>query len=73
MRTNNQLESLVELMARLRSPEGCPWDREQTFASLGPMLIEEAYELLDAVECRDWLLKCHHKHVSLKTMRIALR
>lgn len=54
MRTNNQLESLVELMARLRSPEGCPWDREQTFASLGPMLIEEAYELLDAVEAGDW-------------------
>ncbi|MGA1367423.1 MAG: nucleoside triphosphate pyrophosphohydrolase [Blastocatellia bacterium] len=54
MRTNNQLESLVELMARLRSPEGCPWDREQTLATLGPMLIEEAYELLDAVEAGDW-------------------
>ena len=51
---SKQLESLVELMARLRSPEGCPWDREQTFSSLGPMLIEEAYELLDAVEAGDW-------------------
>jgi MazG family protein len=54
MKTNKQLESLVELMARLRSPEGCPWDREQTLSSLGPMLIEEAYELLDAVEAGDW-------------------
>jgi len=54
MGTSKQLESLVELMARLRSPEGCPWDREQTFSSLGPMLIEEAYELLDAVEAGDW-------------------
>lgn len=54
MTTNRQLESLVELMARLRSPEGCPWDREQTLSTLGPMLIEEAYELLDAVEADDW-------------------
>ena len=41
---------LVELMARLRSPEGCPWDREQTYASLAPMLLEEAYEAFEAVE-----------------------
>ena len=37
-------------MARLRSPEGCPWDREQTFETLAPMLIEEAYEAFEAVE-----------------------
>ena len=37
-------EALVELIARLRAPGGCPWDREQTHASLKPMLIEEAYE-----------------------------
>lgn len=37
-------------MARLRSPEGCPWDREQTYASLAPMLLEEAYEAFEAVE-----------------------
>lgn len=42
------------MMARLRAPEGCPWDREQTFATLGPMLIEEAYEVLDAAEAGDW-------------------
>jgi MazG family protein len=37
-------------MARLRSPEGCPWDREQTYATLAPMLLEEAYEAFEAVE-----------------------
>jgi MazG family protein len=41
---------LVELMARLRSPEGCPWDREQTYQTLAPMLLEEAYEAFEAVE-----------------------
>ena len=43
-------EDLVALMARLRSPEGCPWDREQTYATLAPMLLEEAYEAFEAVE-----------------------
>ena len=41
---------LIELMSRLRSPNGCPWDREQTYASLAPMLLEEAYEAFEAVE-----------------------
>ena len=41
---------LVALMERLRSPEGCPWDREQTYATLAPMLLEEAYEAFEAVE-----------------------
>jgi MazG family protein len=41
---------LVILMARLRSPDGCPWDREQTYATLAPMLLEEAYEAFDALE-----------------------
>ncbi len=41
---------LVQLMARLRSPEGCPWDREQTYGTLAPMLLEEAYEAFEAVE-----------------------
>jgi len=45
---------LIEIMARLRSPEGCPWDRRQTFDSLKPYLLEEAYEALDAVDRRDW-------------------
>src|SRR5919206_2966932 len=41
---------LVSLMATLRSPHGCPWDREQTYATLAPMLLEEAYEAFEAVE-----------------------
>ena len=42
------------MMARLRAPDGCLWDREQTYATLGPMLIEEAYEVLEAAEAGDW-------------------
>jgi len=41
-------------MARLRAPDGCPWDREQTYATLGPMLVEEAYEVIEAAEAGDW-------------------
>ncbi|HEX8335916.1 MAG TPA: nucleoside triphosphate pyrophosphohydrolase, partial [Pyrinomonadaceae bacterium] len=41
---------LVALMRRLRSPDGCPWDREQTYSTLAPMLLEEAYEAFEAVE-----------------------
>jgi len=41
-------------MAQLRAPDGCPWDREQTIDSLRPYLIEETYEVLDAIERRDW-------------------
>ena len=44
---------LVALQARLRSPQGCPWDREQTHASLRKYLIEEAYEVLDAMDASD--------------------
>jgi MazG family protein len=41
---------LIALMDRLRSPNGCPWDREQTYVTLAPMLLEEAYEAFEAVE-----------------------
>ena len=41
-------------MARLRSPGGCPWDREQTFDSIKPYLLEETYEVMDAIDTRDW-------------------
>src|SRR3989449_5087441 len=44
---------LVDLMARLRAPGGCPWDREQTPASLRPYLLEEVYEVLEAIEADD--------------------
>src|SRR2546423_3201208 len=46
----NTFADLVELMDRLRSPDGCPWDREQTYATLAPMLLEEAYEAFEALE-----------------------
>ncbi|MBO0719987.1 MAG: nucleoside triphosphate pyrophosphohydrolase [Blastocatellia bacterium] len=54
MEQKKNFQDLVEMMKRLRSPEGCPWDREQNFASLGPMLIEEAYEVIDAAEAENW-------------------
>jgi MazG family protein len=45
---------LVEIMARLRAPDGCPWDREQTFDSIKPYLVEETYEVMDSIDARDW-------------------
>ena len=47
------LAALLEIMERLRSTEGCPWDREQTFASIAPYTIEEAYEVADAIDRGD--------------------
>ena len=47
------MATLLDIMARLRSPGGCPWDREQTPASLRPFLIEETYEVLEALESGD--------------------
>ena len=44
------LDKLTEIMKKLRSPEGCPWDREQTPESLTPFIIEEAYEVIGAIE-----------------------
>lgn len=46
-------EDLVALMERLRAPGGCPWDREQTLESLKPFVIEEAYEVVDAIDRQD--------------------
>lgn len=51
--TGAAFEDLVALQARLRGPNGCPWDREQTHASLKPFLVEEAYEVLDAMDSGD--------------------
>src|SRR5665213_1275161 len=45
---------LVEIMARLRAPGGCPWDREQNFATIKPYLLEETYEVMDAIDAQDW-------------------
>lgn len=44
----------VQIMARLRAPGGCPWDREQTFDSIRRFTLEETYEVLDAIEREDW-------------------
>ncbi len=46
----DRFRELVEIMARLRAPGGCPWDREQSHQSLKPYLLEEAYELLEAID-----------------------
>jgi MazG family protein len=47
-------EQSVEIMARLRAPGGCPWDREQSFDSIRKYTLEETYEVFDAIERRDW-------------------
>lgn len=49
-RTHPKLEELIAVMARLRAPGGCPWDREQTHESLVQYLVEETYELVEAIE-----------------------
>ena len=48
-----QLDRLVEIMRILRSPDGCPWDREQTLRTLRPFLVEETYEVIDAINHND--------------------
>jgi MazG family protein len=52
-RIGKSFEALVALQARLRAPKGCPWDREQTHASLRTYLVEETYEVLDALDSGD--------------------
>src|SRR6185436_4719447 len=49
----SEFKRLCEIVARLRAPGGCPWDREQTNESILPQLIEEAYELVEAVRAKD--------------------
>lgn len=53
--TRHTLNDLLAIMARLRDPErGCPWDVQQDFASIAACTIEEAYEVADAIDRRDW-------------------
>jgi MazG family protein len=52
--TGDRFERAVSIMARLRAPGGCPWDREQTFDSIKPYTLEETYEVLEAIDNRDW-------------------
>src|SRR5579859_7355618 len=52
--TGERFERAVAIMERLRAPGGCPWDREQTFDSIKPYTLEEAYEVIEAIDARDW-------------------
>ena len=52
--TGERFERLAGIMARLRAPGGCPWDREQNFDTIKPYLLEETYEVFDAIDQRDW-------------------
>jgi nucleoside triphosphate diphosphatase len=52
--TGVRFERAVAIMERLRAPGGCPWDREQTFDSIKPHTLEETYEVLEAIDNRDW-------------------
>src|SRR5215831_13227181 len=57
-RAADAFRRLVEIVAALRAPDGCPWDREQTIDSLKPYVLEETYEVLEAID--------HHDHASLR-------
>jgi MazG family protein len=52
--TGERFERVVQIMTRLREPGGCPWDREQTFDTIKPYTLEETYEVLEAIDNRDW-------------------
>ena len=52
--TGERFERAVSIMARLRAPGGCPWDREQTVDTIKPYTLEETYEVLEAIDARDW-------------------
>ena len=62
---------LVDIMATLRAPDGCPWDREQTIDSLKPFVLEETYEVLEAIDrhdhaasARSWAISCSRRSFS---------
>ena len=52
--TGQRFERAVQIMERLRAPGGCPWDREQSFDTIKPYTLEETYEVLEAIDNRDW-------------------
>lgn len=52
-RASDAVERLLAVMARLRGPDGCPWDREQTLSTLRPYVLEETYEVLEAIDAGD--------------------
>ena len=52
--TEKKFEALIKIVSKLRSPDGCPWDIEQTSKSLIPFFIEEVYEVVEAIDNEDW-------------------
>src|ERR1700730_16715023 len=58
LRAAQEFTRLVEIMATLRGPDGCPWDREQTIDSLKPYVLEETYEVLEAIDRHDHAALC---------------
>src|SRR5436189_63040 len=60
-----EFDRLLEIVAALRAPEGCPWDREQTIDSLEPFVLEETYEVLQAID--------RHDHALLRAFHIGAR
>src|SRR5215217_1985932 len=57
-RAARELVRLIDIMATLRGPDGCPWDREQTIDTLKPFVLEESYEVIEAID--------HHDHAALR-------
>src|SRR4051794_40504441 len=57
-RAAEELTRLVEIMATLRGPGGCPWDREQTIDTLKPFVLEETYEVIEAIDTHDHAALC---------------
>ncbi|MDP6457478.1 MAG: nucleoside triphosphate pyrophosphohydrolase [Candidatus Marinimicrobia bacterium] len=54
MSKNKEFDELVTIVEKLRGEDGCPWDKEQTHASLLPFFLEEAYEVIETVDQKDW-------------------
>ena len=53
LKARNKLEDLIQILQNLRSPDGCDWDKEQTHESLIPYLLEETYEVIEAIKIND--------------------
>ena len=54
IKTTKLFLELIDIVEKLRSPDGCPWDKEQTHGSLLPYFLEETYEVIESVELSDW-------------------
>src|SRR6201996_1047026 len=54
LKPSRDIAALLDIMRRLRAPDGCPWDREQSFATIAPYTVEEAYEVAASIEDKDY-------------------